>query len=254
MVEEKCCHGTNLMSNSCQMWQTNYHPEPLLENEAACFKIQCSLHIIHPQDQCINRFLKTQATVTLSMEPYHHTALDTVSKVWLFQRQLSISSLSREDVMFEIFQTHRLSYIISTSVRLRELFTLKSIIHLNSATNELKKHLIPPVASSSSSFRTLLSSSSSSSPSFAFLSPSFTGTTVKFVGIFTPCASSQCLLFVLLLSLPPFSSLSLPPSRVCCSSLSLCLRPTAVTASQSLVFLSRFSLLRYFLLSCERWV
>lgn len=45
------------------------------------------------------------------------------------------------------------------------------------------------MVSSSSSLNTLLSStSSSSSPSFAFFALSFTGTTVKLVGIFTPCA------------------------------------------------------------------
>lgn len=54
---------------------------------------------------------------------------------------------------------------------------------------------VSPAASSSSSLSTLLSSTSSSSPSFTFFVPSLTGTTVKFVGIFTPCASFQCLLF-----------------------------------------------------------
>lgn len=49
---------------------------------------------------------------------------------------------------------------------------------------------ISPRVSSSSSFRTLLSSESSSED---FL-PSFTGTTVKLVGIFSPCEASVFLL------------------------------------------------------------
>lgn len=88
-------------------------------------------------------------------------------------------------------------------------------------------YLISPVRCSSSSFSTLFSSPSAfSSPSFAFLVLSFTGTTVKLVGIFTPCVSSQRLLFVTLLSLSFFPSLSrcsaaslfLPTSSDCHSS------------------------------------
>lgn len=61
-----------------------------------------------------------------------------------------------------------------------------------------------PGASSSSSLKTLLSSLSSWDD---FL-PSPTGTTVKFVGIFSPCASSQHVLYSLSL---PFA----PPLQSC---------------------------------------
>lgn len=85
--------------------QKNYHPEQLLENAPACFKIQRSLHIIHPQDQLINRFLKN----TGSSNPQDEAILSYCTgyyKQSLALSRTTFPSLFSEskDVTFEIFQ------------------------------------------------------------------------------------------------------------------------------------------------------
>ena len=113
------------------------------------------------------------------------------------------------------------------------------------------------MVSSSSSLNTLLSStSSSSSPSFPFPALSFTGTTVKLVGIFTPCALAvSCLSRSYLFPFFPSrlffhcsSCLSLPPSYNWQSALLL------NSPTQLFVCLFRIAALVYLILQGRRLV